>query len=77
VAQIVFPKRLEEGIASSSYGIHVAKLAGLPQEVVFRALQIESELQAGKEVLNAPNKKEARESAAKQLFQMKILSLQH
>jgi DNA mismatch repair protein MutS len=34
---IVFPKKLVEGPARASYGIHVAALAGLPESVVERA----------------------------------------
>jgi DNA mismatch repair protein MutS len=34
---IVFPKILIPGPAQASYGIHVAALAGLPEEVVTRA----------------------------------------
>jgi DNA mismatch repair protein MutS len=39
---VSFPKRLEEGASSGSYGIHVARLAGLPDEVIFRASVLES-----------------------------------
>lgn len=39
---IAFPKRLEEGASSGSYGIHVARLAGLPEPVVARASEIEA-----------------------------------
>jgi DNA mismatch repair protein MutS len=38
--QIVFLKRVKKGSTSNSYGIHVAKLAGLPDEVIERARQI-------------------------------------
>ena len=37
---IVFPKILIPGPAQASYGIHVAALAGLPDEVVIRARQL-------------------------------------
>ena len=37
---IVFLHRIEEGSADKSYGIEVAKLAGLPREVVERARQV-------------------------------------
>jgi len=39
---ISFPKRLEEGSSSGSYGIHVARLAGLPEDVILRASTLES-----------------------------------
>ncbi len=41
---VVFLKRLEEGAAKGSYGIHVAKIAGLPEEVLERARGIRDEL---------------------------------
>ena len=37
---IVFLHRIEQGAASKSYGIEVARLAGLPQRVVQRARQV-------------------------------------
>jgi len=38
---VSFPKRLEDGASSGSYGIHVARLAGLPDGVISRASEIE------------------------------------
>jgi len=43
---VSFPKRLEEGASSGSYGIHVARLAGLPDEVISRASALESQFGA-------------------------------
>jgi len=40
---IVFLRRVEPGAADRSYGIEVAKLAGLPQEVVTRAREVLAE----------------------------------
>ncbi len=40
---IVFLRRVEPGAADRSYGIEVAKLAGLPQEVVVRAREVLAE----------------------------------
>ena len=37
---IVFLKKIKEGPAGNSYGVHVAALAGLPETVVYRAKQI-------------------------------------
>jgi len=34
---IIFPRKLREGAAGQSYGVHVAKLAGLPTAVLSRA----------------------------------------
>src|SRR6202035_2711120 len=38
--EIVFLRRVEEGSASKSYGIEVARLAGLPRSVIERAREI-------------------------------------
>jgi DNA mismatch repair protein MutS len=37
---IVFLRRIEEGGTDRSYGLHVAKLAGIPKEVVARAAEV-------------------------------------
>jgi DNA mismatch repair protein MutS len=37
---IVFLRRIEEGGTDRSYGLHVAKLAGIPREVVARAAEV-------------------------------------
>lgn len=42
---IVFLRKIIAGKADRSYGIHVAKLAGLPQEVVGRAQTVLSQLE--------------------------------
>ena len=42
---VVFLRRVKEGVTENSYGIHVAKLAGLPAEVIDRANQILAYLQ--------------------------------
>jgi len=42
--QIVFLRKLREGPASESYGLHVAALAGLPQNVLGRAGEIMASL---------------------------------
>jgi DNA mismatch repair protein MutS len=44
---IVFLHRLEAGGSDRSYGVHVARLAGLPADVVRRAARILRELEAG------------------------------
>jgi DNA mismatch repair protein MutS len=43
--EIIFLKRLEAKPAEGSYGIHVAKLAGLPSEVLGRAREIQAALE--------------------------------
>lgn len=44
--EIVFLHRIEEGAESSSYGVHVARLAGLPPQVTDRAGEILSRLES-------------------------------
>jgi DNA mismatch repair protein MutS len=44
---VVFLRKLVPGGASRSYGIEVAKLAGLPQEVIARARRILANLESG------------------------------
>jgi DNA mismatch repair protein MutS len=38
--EVIFLHRVERGVAEGSYGVHVAKLAGLPQDVIERASEI-------------------------------------
>jgi DNA mismatch repair protein MutS len=45
--EVVFLRRVVEGGASRSYGIDVARLAGLPRSVVARARQILGQLESG------------------------------
>jgi DNA mismatch repair protein MutS len=48
--EIVFLRRVVPGGASKSYGIDVARLAGLPRPVVARARQILGQLERGKSI---------------------------
>ncbi len=50
---IVFLRRVEPGPADRSYGIEVAKLAGLPEEVVRRAREVLSEHESAESRLSA------------------------
>jgi len=43
--EVIFLYKLVEGAADHSYGIHVARLAGLPQKVITRAREILSNLE--------------------------------
>ncbi len=45
--KVVFLRKLIEGAASRSYGIEVARLAGLPPEVLARARELLANLEAG------------------------------
>lgn len=59
---IVFLRKIIRGGADKSYGIQVAKLAGLPQSVLTRADELVSEL-AYKEGAKAPGRTSCRENA--------------
>lgn len=52
--EIVFLHRLKPGGADRSYGIHVARLAGLPDDVIARAREILATLEAGHRVAPTP-----------------------
>jgi len=43
--EIIFLRRIEEGPADKSYGIQVARLAGLPEDVINRAKEVLSNLE--------------------------------
>ncbi len=42
---VIFLRKIKEGASENSYGIHVARLAGIPQSVIDRANQILKRLQ--------------------------------
>jgi DNA mismatch repair protein MutS len=49
--EIIFLRKLKEGPAAESYGLHVARLAGLPERVLLRAARIMENLWDGNRVL--------------------------
>jgi DNA mismatch repair protein MutS len=52
--QIIFLRKIQQGAADKSYGIQVARLAGLPKDIVDRAKEILANLEASE--LNAQGK---------------------
>jgi DNA mismatch repair protein MutS len=46
--KVIFLRKIVEGAADKSYGIHVAELAGLPPEVVARAREVLAKLEEGR-----------------------------
>lgn len=60
---VVFLRKVKEGKAESSYGIHVASLAGVPEEVTSRASAILAHLKNEKQehplLTSTPDKKES------------------
>jgi DNA mismatch repair protein MutS len=63
--EIVFLKRLKEGPAAGSYGLHVAKLAGIPAEVLQRAKELQVKLAAFERDLSEVRGKEGEAVPAK------------
>lgn len=54
--QVLFLRKLVEGPANKSYGIQVARLAGLPEEVLLRAREVLSNLEAHElDAVGTPN----------------------
>ena len=51
---IIFLRKIVRGGADDSYGIEVAKLAGVPEPVVSRAKEILAELESGRQAAPAP-----------------------
>ena len=45
--QIIFLRKILPGCAEKSYGIQVARLAGLPENVIARAKEVLQQLEAG------------------------------
>ena len=53
--EVVFLKKIQEGPAAGSYGIHVARLAGLPFPVLERAREVHEELSRKEKILPQPS----------------------
>lgn len=64
---IVFLRKVEAGAADRSYGIEVAKLAGLPGEVIERAREVLAEHESAERRLTAELSNEAEPTPATQL----------
>ena len=63
--EIVFLRKIVEGGTDRSYGIQVAKLAGLPKEVIERSMQIMNRLEMEDKIaerVHAPLKREKQET---------------
>ena len=73
--RVVFLRKLQPGGSEHSFGIHVARLAGMPQSIVKRAEQILSDLeragsQAGMNVPTAESNTKQTEGVQLSLFQL-------
>ncbi|HLC88937.1 MAG TPA: DNA mismatch repair protein MutS, partial [Candidatus Nanoarchaeia archaeon] len=67
--EVVFLYKLLEGGADQSFGIHVAKLAGLPAEVVERAKEIQSILEKDDEMMRKIKAKKLNEQLSLDEFE--------
>lgn len=47
--QVVFLRKVQEGVTANSYGIHVASLAGVPENVIERAKELLAQIQSAAE----------------------------
>jgi len=75
--EIVFLKKVREGPSSNSYGIHVARLAGLPAETLAYAEKMLEELDAGMTIAAAVSPAPAAPAPAqKELFSPDDLVIQ-
>ncbi|NLD87482.1 MAG: DNA mismatch repair protein MutS, partial [Clostridiales bacterium] len=61
---IAFLHRILPGTAPGSYGIDVAKLAGIPEDITRRARRILTSLESGKEVTMRKRKKTAEDQTS-------------
>ncbi|MDP3698344.1 MAG: DNA mismatch repair protein MutS [Nanoarchaeota archaeon] len=66
--EVIFLHRLIEGSTDQSYGIHVAKLAGLPLTVVERAKEIQAILEKDDEMMRKIKAKKLEEQKSLEFF---------
>ena len=71
--EIIFLHEVGEGIAESSYGIHVAQLAGLPVPVIERAGHILHQLQSGQDQKTAIVPSKSQDFIAKRVIEKSAL----
>jgi DNA mismatch repair protein MutS len=72
--EIIFLRNLVDGAASHSYGIHVARLAGMPAPVIERAKVILAQLEDSQSVAPSSVVKRRGEGAAEAPVQMALFS---
>jgi DNA mismatch repair protein MutS len=64
-SDIIFTHKVVEGASDHSFGIHVAKMAGMPYEVVERAEQIMNILESGSDGENTASEDKEKNKKAK------------
>ena len=73
--QIIFLRKLQEGGTSRSYGIQVARLAGLPIPVIERAREVLKNLERGElDVWGLPSLASSQKAGTSQTAQMELFS---
>lgn len=63
--KVIFLRKIVRGAADNSYGIEVAKMAGLPQQVISRAKEILAELESHEKVSHREMPETAHKAAVK------------
>jgi DNA mismatch repair protein MutS len=71
--EIIFLRKIEEGPADKSYGIQVARLAGVPEKIIKRAKEVLSNLE-NEELNESGRPKLASRKAKKQKVQLDLFS---
>ncbi len=66
--EVIFLHKLIQGSTDQSYGIHVAKLAGLPMQVVERAKEIQSVLEKDDDMMRRIKAKKLKEQKSLDVF---------
>jgi len=72
--EIIFLRKIIEGGADKSYGIQVARLAGLPKEVLERAGEILTQLEANEMDASGHPKLKAKEAEGQPLYQLSLFA---
>jgi len=79
--KVIFMRKLAEGGSEHSFGIHVAKMAGMPKDVVERAgeilkkLEREHELEPTQTIVDAEGRLMQKKSGERAEFNMQVFSL--
>ena len=72
---VIFLRKILRGGTDESYGIHVAKLAGVPRETVTRAREILSSLERNNKSVQKESKKEV--SGQLDMYNYKLAEIAH
>jgi len=73
--KIIFLRKLLPGGSENSFGIHVAKMAGIPQQVLKRANEILSHLESQRGEIDGNDTKKVMKNIPQSTFQMNMFTL--